>query len=103
MTNFDRGDVVIVDLGMVQKTRPCVVLAANPDSQRNMSIVAPLTTETRGGECEVGFPKPPWLHQKCVVNLVGMGGVDNAKIVRRLAPFQHMKAVDNVLRKMLDI
>jgi mRNA-degrading endonuclease toxin of MazEF toxin-antitoxin module len=62
MTSFDRGDVVTVDLGAVAKVRPCVVVSIlKADSQRNMSVVAPMTTEARGGECEVPFPKPPWL------------------------------------------
>jgi mRNA-degrading endonuclease toxin of MazEF toxin-antitoxin module len=59
MTNFSRGDVVVVDLGMAAKVRPCVVVSiGNPDRQRNMSVVVPMTTEMRGGECEVRFPKP---------------------------------------------
>jgi mRNA-degrading endonuclease toxin of MazEF toxin-antitoxin module len=86
MINFDRGDVVIVDLGMVGKVRPGLVLSIrNADSQRNMSIVAPLTTEIRGGECEVAFPKPLWLKSESVVNVLGIGSVDNVKVVRRLA------------------
>ena len=52
MTNFNRGDVVVVDLGMAAKTRPCVVVSVGqPDRQRNMSVVVPMTTEIRGGEC----------------------------------------------------
>jgi mRNA interferase MazF len=57
MTSFKRGDVVLVDLGYVATVRPCVVISIpNTDSRRNMSVVAPLTTEIRGGECEVPFP-----------------------------------------------
>ena len=42
MTRFDRGDVVVVDLGMAAKTRPCVVVSARqPDRQRNMAVVVP--------------------------------------------------------------
>ncbi len=87
MTSFERGDVVLVDLGMAAKTRPCVVLSKRqPDRQRAMCVVAPLTTEIRGGECEVAFPKPAWLREVSVVNVVGIAGVDHAKILRRLAP-----------------
>jgi hypothetical protein len=45
MISFSRGDVVIVDLGIVSKVPPCVVVsAAKPDSQRNMSVVVhPIT------------------------------------------------------------
>jgi len=52
-----------------------------------MSIVVPMTTEIRGGACEVAFPKPAWLNQESVVNVLGIAGVDNAKIIRRIAPF----------------
>ncbi len=106
MTNFERGEVVLVDLGMAQKVRPCVVVSiSNPDSQRNMSVVVPMTTEIRGGECEVPFPKPAWLREKSVVNVIGIAGVDNAKIVRGLAPFPAgpMKQIEAKIRRMLGI
>ena len=68
--------------------RPCVVVSiSNADSQRNMSVVVPMTTEIRKGECEINFPKPPWLKQPSVINLLGVAGVDNSKIERRLAAF----------------
>jgi mRNA interferase MazF len=87
MTSFKRGDVVLVDLGYIAKVRPCAVISIhNPDSQPNMSVVAPLTTEIRGGECEVPFPKPKWLAEESVVNLIGLVGVDNTRIQRTLDP-----------------
>ncbi len=88
MTNSLRsGDVVLVDLGMAAKVRPCVVLAPYPDSQRSLAIVAPLTTEIRGGECEIPFQKPAWLARVCVLNVAGILGIDRARIQRRLGPF----------------
>ncbi|SRR6266404_2701672 len=88
MISFKRGDVVLVDLGMQAKVRPCVVVSiSNPDSQRNMCVVVPMTTEIRKGECEVTFSKPPWLRQASVVNLLGIAGVDNSRVERRLAAF----------------
>jgi mRNA interferase MazF len=104
MTNFSRGDVVIVDLGMAAKVRPCVVVSVSlPDRQRNMSVVVPMTTEIRGGECEVRFPKPAWLRQESVVNVLGIAGVDNSKIERRLAAFSADKLVEveAVLKRLL--
>jgi mRNA interferase MazF len=100
MTSFKRGDVVLVDLGYVAKVRPCVVISIpNADSRRNMSVVAPLTTEIRGGECEVPFPKPKWLAEESVVNLIGLVGVDNAKIERMLGPLpkDRLDAMDEAL------
>ena len=106
MTSFKRGDVVLVDLGYLAKVRPCVVISIpNADSRRNMSIVAPLTTEIRGGECEVPFPKPKWLAEESVVNLIGLVGVDNAKIERLLGPLPAdcLDAIDEVLLRLFGL
>jgi mRNA interferase MazF len=106
MTSFRRGDVVLVDLGYVAKVRPCVVISVpNADTQRNMSVVAPLTTEIRGGECEVAVPKPKWLAEESVVNLIGMVGVDNAKILRMLGPLQTqiLEAIDEGLVRLFGL
>jgi mRNA interferase MazF len=104
MINFERGDVVLVDLGTVAKIRPCVVISIDSaDSQRNMSVVVPMTTEIRGGECEVSFPKPRWLKEESVINVLGISGVDNAKIIRRIAPFpaQALTEVFDTIARML--
>ena len=106
MTKFSRGDVVLVDLGFVAKVRPCVVVSVSaPDSQRNMSVVVPLTTEIRGGECEIRFPKPAWLRQESVANDLGIAGVDNARIERRLAAFpaDKLAELEFVLRRLLGL
>jgi mRNA interferase MazF len=106
MTSFDRGDVVLVDLGFAAKVRPCVVVSVSQsDHQRNMSVVVPMTTEIRGGECEVAFPKPAWLRQESVVNVLGLAGVDNAKIERRLArfPSNQMQEIESVLKRLLGL
>jgi hypothetical protein len=51
----------------------------------------------------VPFPKPPWLKQSSVVNVLGLAGVDNAKFLRRIAPFPAgaLKQVETVLRRLL--
>jgi len=106
MPSFSRGDVVVVDLGMVAKVRPCVVVSINtPDQQRNMSVVVPMTTEIRGGNCEVAFPKPAWLRQESVVNLLGIAGVDNSKIERRIGAFpeERMREVEAKLTRLLGL
>jgi mRNA interferase MazF len=106
MTSFKRGDVVLVDLGVQAKVRPCVVVSIpGPDSQRNMSVVVPMTTEIRNEECEVHFPKPAWLRQPSVVNLLGIAGVDNSKIERRLAAFpdDRMEEISRGLRRLLGL
>ena len=106
MTSFRRGDVVLVDLGMTAKVRPCVVVSiSSPDTRRNMCVVVPMTTEIRGGECEIPFAKPPWLKQPSVINLLGIAGVDNSRIERRLAAFptDKMDEVSRGLTRILDL
>lgn len=106
MIDFKRGDVVLVDLGMQAKIRPCVVVSvANADKERNMSVVVPMTTEVRHGECEVSFPKPPWLKQPSVINLLGIAGIDNSKIQRRLAAFptERMEGIERGLVRLLKL
>ncbi len=106
MTSFRRGDVVLVDLGYVGKVRPCVVISIpNADGCRNMSVVAPLTTEIRGGECEIPFPKPRWLAEESVINLIGMVGVDHAKIGRLLGslPAGGLEAIDAGLVRLFSL
>jgi len=106
MTSFSRGDVVVVDLGVVAKVRPCVVVSINiQDQQRNMSVVVPMTTEIRGGTFEISFPKPAWLRQESVINLLGIAGVDNSKIERRIAAFPADKVgeIELGLRRLLGL
>jgi mRNA interferase MazF len=104
MASFKRGDVVLVDFGMMAKVRPAIVVSiAKPDNQRNMSVVIPLTTQARGGECEIPFPKPKWLLDDCVANLLGIGGVDNARIGRTLGQFPAMKAIEDGMARLLGL
>jgi mRNA interferase MazF len=106
MISFKRGDVVLVDLGVVAKVRPCVVVSvSSPDTQRNMSVVVPMTTEIRGGECEIEFLKPPWLKQHSVINLLGIAGIDNSRIERRLATFfpDKMQEISRGLTRLLGL
>jgi mRNA interferase MazF len=96
MTSFKRGDIVIVDLGFAAKVRPCVVLSGpRPDRTRNMCVVVPVTREIRGGECEVPFPKPVWLREASVINVLGVAGVDQVRVQRRLGalPPERLDAV----------
>lgn len=89
MTNFlpKSGDIVLIDLGAVAKVRPCLILCGAPDRQRTVAIFAPMTTEIRGGDSEVAFPKPSWLKEHCVVNLSGIGSVERRRIERHLGQF----------------
>lgn len=55
-----RGEVWLVDLGMVAKVRPCLVLSipADHDSDRVLVTVVPHTTSTRDSRFEVASNVP---------------------------------------------
>ena len=54
-----RGEVWLVDLGMVEKVRPALVLSgACPVSDRNLISVIPHTTTLRGSRFEINIPLP---------------------------------------------
>jgi mRNA interferase MazF len=106
MTHFKRGDIVTVDLGFTAKVRPCVVIAGvGMDRTRNLCIVVPLTREIRGGEGEVPFPKPVWLREASVINVLGIAGVDLARIQRRLGalPLERLDAVLQTLCRVIGV
>lgn len=79
------GEVWFADLGMVQKSRPLLVLAypGNEDA-RALVIVAPLTSRVRGHRGEVDLGKPSWLPKPSAVNVQGLASFDRSKLVRRM-------------------
>lgn len=54
-TMSTRGDVWLVDLGMVAKVRPCLVLSipADDNNDRLLATLVPHTTSTRDSRFEV--------------------------------------------------
>ena len=83
MEQPERGDVWLVDLGLVAKVRPCLVVSiATDDSDRALSTLVPHTTSTRGSHFEVAlavrFLKPGAFD---VQNLIT---IPHAKLIRRL-------------------
>ena len=54
MKSPDRGEVWLVDLGMIAKIRPCLVLSIPVlDVDRALTTVLPHTTSTRGSRFEI--------------------------------------------------
>jgi mRNA interferase MazF len=83
MPTPNRGEVWIVDLGMVAKVRPCLAVSIPPGPQdRALTTLVPHTTSVRGSQFEVAlnvrFLKPGAFD---VQNLVT---VPHAKFVRKL-------------------
>ena len=100
------GDVWFVELSMVEKSRPALVLAVPGDADaRALVIVAPLTSQLRGLRGEVPLGKPNWLPKISAVNVQGLASLDKSKLVRRMGRLTdpQIKAVKDALRDLLDL
>lgn len=83
MSQAQRGEIWLIDLGMVAKTRPALVLSvAYNDRERAVVTYVPRTTALRGTRFEVphtarGFDPGGFDAQ-------GIAGVPNVQLVRRI-------------------
>ena len=100
------GEVWFAELGMAEKSRPVLVLAApTKEAARALTVVAPLTSQIRGMTGEVDLGKPRWLPKHSAVNVQGLASFDHHKLTRRmgeLSPVQ-MEKVKAALRDLLDL
>ncbi len=78
-----RGQIRLVDCGMVAKSRPALILYyPDEDSARALAVVAPLTSQIRGGFGEVYIGKPKFLPKASAVNIQGIAPFDKGSIGR---------------------
>jgi mRNA-degrading endonuclease toxin of MazEF toxin-antitoxin module len=85
MPSARRGEIWLVDLGMVQKTRPVVVLSvAFLDHERAVVTCVPRTTLLRNTRFEV--PHPARGFDPGAFDAQGVGGVPVTKLIRPLGP-----------------
>jgi mRNA-degrading endonuclease toxin of MazEF toxin-antitoxin module len=100
------GEVWFAELGMVEKSRPVLVLAYPGDSDaRALAVVAPLTSQIRGGRGEVGLGKPRWLPKPSAGNVQGLASFDRHFLARKLgvlSPEQY-EAVKAAIRELLGL
>ena len=100
------SEVWFAELGMVEKSRPVLVLAfPGSEDARALAVVAPLTSQIRGMRGEVELGKPRWLPKHSAVNVQGLASLDHRKLTRRmgqLSPAQ-MTEVKNALRDLLNL
>ena len=105
-TEPQSGEVWFADLGMVEKSRPVLVLAYPQSADaRALVVVAPLTSQIRGLRGEVPLGKPRWLPKVSAVNVQGLASFDPSKLARRLGQLtgdQHT-AVKAALRDLLKL
>jgi len=100
-----RGDVWLVDLGMVAKVRPCLVLSIPADEQKDrvLATLVAHTTSTRDSRFEVAsnvrFLKPGAFDAQNIITIPA------AKLVRRLGtlPDDQMTAVEHAVKVWLGL
>jgi mRNA interferase MazF len=100
------GELYLVDLGMVGKVRPAVVVSReDPDSPRALALCAPLTTQNRGSAYEVPLGKLKFLDKESWVNVQALMSVGHEKLTRklgRISPGQ-LEQVKAALRYALEL
>lgn len=100
------GELYLVDLGMVGKVRPAVVVSReDPDSPRAIAICVPLTTQNRGSPYEVALGKLRFLDKESWVNVQGVAAFGHEKLIRllgRVGP-GHLAEIKTALRFALDL
>lgn len=105
-TEPQAGEVWFAELGMVEKSRPVLVLAY-PDfsDARALVVVAPLTSQIRGARGEVDLGHPRWLPKPSAVNVQGLASFDRHKLNRRLGAITSEQYVEvkDALRELLDL
>jgi mRNA interferase MazF len=98
-----RADVWLVDLGIVAKVRPCLVLSVPTDADDNrvLTTIVPQTTSTRDSRFEVrssvGFLKPVAFEAQNIITL------PTVKLIRRLGtlPDDQMTQVESAVKLWL--
>jgi mRNA interferase MazF len=70
------GEVWLVDMGMMAKTRPGVALIAdNLNAPRSLIIHIPITRQNCGSELEVPLGHLPFLDRESVANVQAIGSL----------------------------
>lgn len=99
----NRGDVWLVDLGMLAKVRPCLVLSipADDDNDRVLTTIVPHTTATRDSRFEV-ISNVPFL-KSGAFDAQNLATIPVVKLIRRLGrlPDDQMVAVEVAVQRWL--
>ena len=104
MPKQNRGEVWLVDLGMVAKVRPCLVISI-PARLKDRALVTVVThtTSTRGSRFEVAV-KTRFLDTG-VFDAQSLVTVSEAKFLRKLGNLQpdQLSAVEDAVRQWLKL
>ena len=103
MPKPNRGEVWLIDLGMVAKVRPCLVISTPALVQdRALVTVVTHTTSSRNSRFEV-FVEAKFLNSTGVFDAQSIITVSEAKLLKKLGnllPYQ-LSAVEDAVRQWL--
>jgi mRNA interferase MazF len=99
-----RGEVWLVDLGMVEKVRPALILSGICDAtDRNLITVIPHTTTLRGSRFEINVPLPFLKPGACLAQSPATVPAPRAlKLLGRMAASE-VRLIEDALLKWLEI
>jgi mRNA interferase MazF len=103
MSRANRGEVWIIDLGMVAKVRPCLILSVPLDPQDRVLVsFVPHTTSVQGTRFEVSVAAR-FLQGKGVFDAQQVATIPQAKLIRRLGMLtpDQLTAVEHAVRSWL--
>ena len=104
MKDPDRGEVWLVDLGIVAKVRPCLVVSISVlDEDRALVTLVSHTTSIRGSRFEVSF-RVNFL-KKGVFDAQSLTTTVQAKLLRRIGilSVDQLSAVEDAVRLWLKL
>jgi mRNA interferase MazF len=100
------GEVYLVDLGIAGKVCPVVVVSReDADAPRALSVVVPLTSQSRESRYEVKMPRVPWLNLQSYANAQAMGSVEHHELTNRRGRFEAsvLKQIRESIRWTLEL
>ena len=100
------GEVYILDLGLKGKVRPVVVVSReDANAPRALSVVVPLTSQSRGSRYEVEMPRVPWLKLQSFANVQAIGSVGHHELTNRRGRFEAavVKQIRDSIRWALEL
>lgn len=104
MRSASRGEIWIVDLGMIAKVRPALIFNTSfRDDERALYAAIPHTTSVRGGRFEVNIPLR--FLEAGAFDVQGLGPIRPNMLVRRLGflTTEHMARVEAVVKTWLEL
>ncbi len=100
------GEVWFIDMGMVEKPRYALVMAAKIDARLALASVVLITTKFDDTPYEVTLPRVPWLREQSYINVQSIQPVKFTEFVRKAPGKFDATVIDQVekaLKRWLEI